>query len=229
VGALVAGAHLIAFLDQDDRWDPAKLELQLAALAKRPEASFCCTEFTWVSPNHDTQGHYDRPVTYKGLLQDQHVCLSSVVVSRAKYFEVGGHDPLLFQMQDFDLFLRLSHRFGDPIVIPGPLVRYHLHGGNASTDYATAARERRTLLKGHRQRALARDEESAASAAKAGLARTRDLYSSQALDAFRRDLRLADWRALPGEALDIVRWRPTLLPRAVFTSLGARARAYRSH
>ena len=43
IGLSKASGGLIAFIDQDDLWAPAKLEKQVTALQEYPEAGFCLT------------------------------------------------------------------------------------------------------------------------------------------------------------------------------------------
>ncbi|GGB38096.1 hypothetical protein GCM10011492_31010 [Flexivirga endophytica] len=192
VGVLNARGRIIAFLDQDDEWLPAKLDRQLQRLESVRNASFCYTGFDWVRGEHAE--HADpQQVTYRGLLTDQHVCLSSVIMKRSAYLSVGGHDPLLRIMQDYDLFLRLC-RLGEPVGVEDSLVRYHLHDANVSADYRAAAKERFRLIQAHRDAAERDADQSTVAACDAGLRRTRELYGSQALDAARAAHHQSDLR-----------------------------------
>lgn len=192
VGVLNAAGRFIAFLDQDDEWRPAKLERQLRRLGRARDASFCYTGFDWVRGDRAEQADAQE-VTYRGLLTDQHVCLSSVLMERSAYHAVGGHDPLLRIMQDYDLFLRLC-RLGEPVGVEESLVRYHLHDANVSADYAAAATERFRLIETHRTAAERDDDRLTVAACDAGFRRTRQLYGSQALDAARAAHHQADVR-----------------------------------
>ena len=183
VGVLNASGTFVAFLDQDDEWRRNKLELQLRRLEEAPGASFCYTGFDWVRPGLTARAT-PQDITYRGLLSDQHVCLSSVLMQRSTYLSVGGHDPLLRVMQDYDLFLRLS-RFAAPLGVEESLVLYHLHDANVSADYRTAARERFRLIQAHRDVAERSGDQLTIVACDAGLRRTRELYGLQALDAAR--------------------------------------------
>lgn len=212
-GVAISGAPLIAFLDQDDEWLPDKLAMQLALVARRPEAAFWYTGFDWVKPDEVLEGE-GVPVTYHGLLSDQMVCLSSVLVRRSAYLAVGGHDPLLAQMQDWDLFLRLSLS-ARPEGVVDSLVRYHVHGANTSNDYQTALVERVAVLGLHEARARRLGDHDSLEAIQRGRHRTRELYSYQAIDAARGSLRTGDVAGALRHARTAARLKPTLLARGL--------------
>lgn len=188
VGVRAARTPLVAFLDQDDTWRADKLERQLDGWRARPDASFHCTGFTWALPGGDLPSE-PTPPSLPWLLSTGHVCLSSVLVPVEHYWMVGGHDPTLRMMQDFDLFLRLMLVLGPPAMVPEPLVRYAVHDANASRDYAAAARERLRVLGDHEALAAHRGDLEAVRAVAAGRRRTAELYAHQAVDAARREVR----------------------------------------
>ena len=222
VGVAAASSTYVAFLDQDDEWLPDKLERQMTSVDAHPDAAFWCTRFVWVSASDSRESDPTSP-TYLGLLADQHVCLSSTVVNRRAYDEIGGHDPLLSQMQDYDLFLRLAMVAPPPVLVNEPLVRYHLHGDNASRNYDIAAQERLSVLARHHARAQDLGLWDVTRAIARGRARTRELYSLQALDRGRAARQEGDlgaaWHHLGAAAA----FRPATLLNAVPQAIKARA------
>lgn len=214
VGVDVADGEYIAFLDQDDEWLPHKLELQMAHVQTHPAASFWCTGFYWVAGDSATPSHVVE-LTYRGLLHDQSVILSSMLVRRSDYQAVGGHDPLLVQMQDWDLFLRLAADGQPPAMLADRLVRYHLHDSNASQNYRLAARERFAILDAHGRRARLRADDETALAVTAGRRRTRELFAEKAIQATRRSLS-AEQRA---EALSHFSFGARLSPRTAVRAI----------
>ena len=223
VGVAAANGQFIAFLDQDDEWLPLKLESQLSHVAAKPDAAFWCTGFYWVAPDSTTPS-YPVQLTYGGLLRTQSVILSTVLVRRSDYWAAGGHDPLLSQMQDWDLFLRLSADAAPPAMLAEHLVRYHLHDANASRNYREAARERLEILGRHERRARSRDDDTTLNEIRAGRVRTRELFAHKAVEAARGSLR--DSRRT--EALEHLSFAAQLSPhtaaRAVAVSAATRAR-----
>jgi glycosyltransferase involved in cell wall biosynthesis len=221
VGALRARSELLAFLDQDDVWRPTKLEAQLEAVESEPDSAFWCTGFEWVrngvaAPSDMT------PLTYTGLLSTQSVLLSSLLVRGRDYWDVGGHDPLLAQMQDWDLFLRLTMSGRVPCLVPDLLVEYHLHGANASADYRTAAAERIAVLDKHRSRARRRGELSTLRAVERGVARTRELFAYQAVDAARVAAGRGDARRVVSHLAFASRSDPSVAVKSAGKALRAR-------
>jgi glycosyltransferase involved in cell wall biosynthesis len=185
VGALMATADLIAFIDHDDEWHPDKLAVQLGLVAANPEAAFWSTAFDWVFGDQ-TFPSDGAPPTYLGLLSNQTVLLSSVLLRRSDYFEVGGHNPLLTHMEDQDLLLRLAMEGRQVVASAERLVRYNVHGSNASRDYRLAAASRLSILAAHGRLARRRNDGAALIAIKLGRARTRELLAFQAVDAARK-------------------------------------------
>jgi glycosyltransferase involved in cell wall biosynthesis len=121
---------LLAFLDDDDQWLPDKTARQVEALAARPDAAGvqCGWEFaddrqllfTFIP---DVQRDLPRL-----LLEGPVMAPSSVMIRRAAFDEVGGFDPELRRMEDWDLWLRLAdhHEFA---LMPDVLVRRRGHPG----------------------------------------------------------------------------------------------------
>lgn len=218
VGVCAARADLIAFLDHDDEWLASKLELQLSLVDSAPHAAFWCTGFDWV--HEDSVIPSDpAPPTYRGLLSTQSVLLSSAIVRKSDYWRVGGHDPLLSQMQDWDLFLKMAMDGRRPELSTARLVRYHLHGLNASRNYRAAAAERFSILDAHERRARRSDDIETIAAIRRGRRRTRELFAHQAVDATRADLAQSRRRAAAGHFA----YASGMSPRIAAASIGQTA------
>jgi glycosyltransferase involved in cell wall biosynthesis len=115
LGIRLARAPLVAFLDADDAWHPAKLERQLECFGRDPELGLVYCQRRWV----DDAGRelpLRRPVLYRGqvvedLLRGSVICLSTCVVPRAVLDRVGLFDEGLTQSEDYDLWLRIAELY----------------------------------------------------------------------------------------------------------------------
>ena len=214
VGVGASGAPYLAFLDQDDEWLPEKLQQQMTEMQAR-DAGFSYTEFVWVSATGEVAS-VPSEIDYLSFLSgSQHICLSSVVVSRAAYVKVGGHDPLYAQMQDYDLFLRLLLVEERTAPVVEHLVRYRLHDSNASNDYETALAEALAIIAAHRRRAVRRGDLDLLAACDAAFQARRELFGYKAIDAARIELRRS-----PVAGLKHLGRAARLTPRATLSSVG---------
>lgn len=127
-------APLVAFLDSDDEWMPAKLERQLEAFERSSED--VALVYAGVE-RIDADGHAaidiprPHPDLASRLLVQNVVGETSVpMVRRSALEQVGGFDEELPASQDMDLWLRICEPFR-AIVVPEVLVR--VRKGNDSS------------------------------------------------------------------------------------------------
>lgn len=155
-GLWAARGEFVAFLDDDDVWDPDKIRRQVEVLSTSLEVALVSTDAVEI----DERGA-DLGVRYLGhtvgavgdafdrLVEDNVVIASSVLTRRAAVVEVGGfsEDPALCLIDDYHLWLRLAARHPFAF-IPEPLVRYRVHGGKISrAGLQQALRTRRRALR----------------------------------------------------------------------------------
>ena len=123
-----ARGPFIAFLDDDDKWFPEKLKLQVSYLEQHPEKGLV------YSPVHvvDGKGRYQktRPVvpssSYADLFEGCFIQISSVVARKEILIALGGFDASLESSRDYDLWLRMARHY--PFAyIDEPLGWYRFH------------------------------------------------------------------------------------------------------
>ena len=105
----------LAFLDSDDMWKPKKLFQQKKALLENPQYRLCYTNEEW-----RYNGKWKNPKKihqkYSGWIYDKclPLCIissSSVIIHKSVFDEVGLFDENLPACEDYDLWLRITHRF----------------------------------------------------------------------------------------------------------------------
>ncbi len=105
---------LIALLDADDLWRPAKLERQTAFFEAHPEALICQTEEIWIRKGKrvNPKQRHRKP---SGWIFEPSLALclvspSAVMMRRELLEDMGGFDEALPACEDYDLWLRVSLR-----------------------------------------------------------------------------------------------------------------------
>ena len=109
-----ATGALIALLDADDLWRPAKLERQTAFFDTHPEALICQTEEIWIRKGKriNPKQRHRKP---SGWIFEPSLALclvspSAVMMRRELLEDMGGFDEALPACEDYDLWLRVSLR-----------------------------------------------------------------------------------------------------------------------
>ena len=138
-GMHLARGAFIAFCDQDDVWHPRKLERQLGALARDPDAGLCCTGYrVWHAGADglhgdpallladDADARLDPALSgwvYHQMLLESCVLTSSALIRRELAAALGDWDTGLEYGEDWDYWLRASRltRFA---FLAAPMVAY---------------------------------------------------------------------------------------------------------
>ncbi len=114
-GIKKAKGEWIAFLDSDDTWCENKLQKQLTFLEKYPTIKFCHTGEKWIRENKEIK--YPKRLKkpngwcFYDNLQTCKIAVSSVIVHRDIFKEVGYFDEYFRVCEDYDFWLRISKKF----------------------------------------------------------------------------------------------------------------------
>jgi glycosyltransferase involved in cell wall biosynthesis len=118
----------VAFLDDDDEWSATKIALQVKQLLELG-SSIAMThsgyEFSGEGEVATTYLPPDRSLRYQ-VLRGPYIAPSTVLILRSVLEELAGFDAELRQMEDWDLFLRVSDRY-EGASLPSTLVRRARH------------------------------------------------------------------------------------------------------
>lgn len=136
-GISLARGEVLAWVDADDVWIGDKLEAQMDALRRCPEAAVA---YGWVD-YHDAAGQFvspDRRATFHGdvyedILVRNFISSGSNTMMRKRAVEaVGGFDESLPACEDWDLHVRLAARYSF-VCVPAVVVRYRLSPGSLTS------------------------------------------------------------------------------------------------
>jgi glycosyltransferase involved in cell wall biosynthesis len=140
-GLEIARGECIAFLDSDDLWQQDFLEKMIQALDLNPRAGFVFCDYA----TFDEQGLVrcaGMPPKYKlrgrlfgALLESDFICTGAILIRRGCFERVGGFDPRLPPVEDWDMWLRLAREY-DAGYVDEPLVQIRLGESNASRNPA---------------------------------------------------------------------------------------------
>ena len=128
---LEGNAELIAFLDDDDRWLPEKLERQVRLMQDHPDCVLSgCNAYKLMMGEElkDTVPLYFRKksffgrVRYEKFVQQNYIILSSAMIRRAALARSGRFNEKLSPAEDYELWLRIGvlgtiWNMADPLVI----------------------------------------------------------------------------------------------------------------
>ncbi len=127
----------IAFIDADDLWTSDKLESQLAALEKHPDAGVAYSWTRFMDEKAETY-HLSTPIYFEGdvyanlLVWNFIASGSNPLVRREAIEDVGEFDATLRSAEDWDYWLRLAQRWHFAVV-PKAQILYRKSSGAMSS------------------------------------------------------------------------------------------------
>ena len=146
-GIGLARGELVSFLDNDDLWLPRYLESMHAALDRHPRAGFAYTDGwtlddqtrrIWkestMSGAEPPESPPEDPAELMVALVRRNFILSSATVRRRVLEDVGGFDPSLSGVDEYDLWLRIAAAGHAAARAPGRLVIQRDRAGSQSKD-----------------------------------------------------------------------------------------------
>lgn len=143
-GLDAAQGHFIAFLDSDDRWDPAKLERQVACLVANPSLPWC---LGWVQlflePGAALRSGFD-PTLFQ---QSRAGYTPGALLARREFFHtVGPFNTDLPLGCDSDWLARALDQQPAPVLLPEALLFKRIHDTNLSAQIDEYRRDMMTML-----------------------------------------------------------------------------------
>lgn len=151
-----AKGNNIAFLDCDDIWLENKLSSQFdlikGSTQKCDRFALCYSDAYRIDetglslPNYSFDHEMFDGRVFEKLLLDDFIPMSSCVINKEVFHEVGGFDTAFSYVEDWDLWLKVAMRH--PINrYNSPLLKIRLHSDNASRNILAHAEEMHFLVK----------------------------------------------------------------------------------
>ncbi len=148
-GVAAARSDLLAFLDVDDIWRPEKLQRQLplhleggpAGAAEGPRAGVVLshTRETWLRGTRTIsqagQNHAREGDVFADALHKCTIGPSTTVMRRVTFEELGGFREDLEVAEDYELWLRLTHRYPVAYLNEALTIKRAGHGDQLSEKY----------------------------------------------------------------------------------------------
>jgi glycosyltransferase involved in cell wall biosynthesis len=211
LGVEETSGGVLAFLDDDDRWDPRRLELGVAPFDDPDVVATYCGLRTIDAVGNELaaadQREASSPVDVAAGVAG--VLAPNVLVRRTAFDAVGGFDARLTLAEDLDLLLGLARR-GRFAFVPTTLVDYRYHQGNTTRRYRDLADAIRVIVRERREEARAARDEPLARAL-AGRDEANDRFAAwSAARAARASWRAGERRAAVGDLV----WAARFAPRA---------------
>lgn len=136
-GIAQSSGGLIAFLDSDDIWQPDKLEKQVAVFEAYPNVDIVHGDEAMIDEHSElisvkNMARYSGFIT-RQLLADNSVSITTVLVKRRCFEEMGCFDVSVGVADDYELWLRFSARYRFHYE-PGIVASYRVMANQISSD-----------------------------------------------------------------------------------------------
>ena len=155
IGVTSSQGKYIAFLDDDDEWQPDKLEKQMNIMENGPVSLGCVYSGSLIigadggeAVRSSVPIHRNRVL--KELLLENFITTSTVLIKKSCFDKAGLFDEEIPYGEDYDMWIRIAEDF-DYDFAPEPLTKYCIHQTSMTRNYATVIKGIERILSKHRK------------------------------------------------------------------------------
>ncbi len=141
IGILNSLGEYLAFLDDDDEWDPLKLEKQLEKFTEECVGLVYCNGYTSVDGKKSEYRYWTTQIdpSFSDMLGDDFVGSTSQVLIKKKCFaHVGIFDNDMPARQDYEMWIRISQKY-KLVCVEDRLFTHYMHEGEQISKNPTKA------------------------------------------------------------------------------------------
>ncbi len=140
VGLTSTSSEFVAVLNDDDLWEPEKLERQVVLLDGNPKVGLVHTGGTFIDGEGiRTEGNplgfafptFETGDILLGLVYENKIIASAALARRSCFDQLGGFNDGYFGSGDWEMWFRIAEAH-DVGFVDAPLTHYRVHGANAS-------------------------------------------------------------------------------------------------
>lgn len=224
-GVLNTAGDLLAFLDDDDRWHPRRLELAARALEASPEAVVSHCRMRTIDQDGVAIVPGDQHAVNRTqiLQRDVGLPLPCLMIRRGTFWRIGGFHPSMRRAQDLDLVLKAANE-GPFAFVNEVLVDYRAHDRNNTRQYRELAGWIDTIIGLHSDAALQGGDRLAVRAHRVSARRNDRFAAWSAARAAREKVRARRFIAAGSD----VAWAFRFAPTAPLSWAGKRLSAWSS-
>jgi glycosyltransferase involved in cell wall biosynthesis len=213
-GIRATTSELLVFLDSDDRLLPHALERGVTHHLRHPECGFVAGRMHVIAADGSPLRRWKPfPVTddnFAQLLIDHCGIYPLTVMYRRSAIEAvgGAFDTSLRSAEDWDMDLRLAHRFPFHLYNE-PIAEYRKHGNNMTRNAPVMMKSIIRVLRA--QRELTRRKPPLELARRQGIARARGYFTEQVITQIHEELTARRWRTAVAKIAMLLRWHPRVV------------------